>query len=360
LKLDSSNGGVNLGDSIQVMKSRGYLQTGQITCHDTQGEEISCDGSGQDAEFRRGIPWPDPRFERQRETVLDCLTGLFWMRDANIAEFPMTWQEALDYISGMNDRKAFDYDDWRLPNRRELRSLISHQTKKPALPEGHPFRNVFPGWYWTSTTAAINSAYAWYVHMEGARMFYGSKKQSYLLWPVRGKGYGILPITGQTKCYDSDGHLVRCAGTAQDAEFRFGLAWPEKRFEVYSDFAVDYLTGLCWLRTANLTNEPVTWDDAFEAIRRLNSKPDGILSWRLPNINELESIVDSSTHSPALPAGHPFKEVQEAYWSSTTSMFEPDWAWALYLTKGAVGVGQKWGAHFHVWAVCDGYDIKKL
>jgi hypothetical protein len=34
-------------------------------------------------------------------------------------------------------------------------------------------------------------------------------------------------------------------------------------------------------------------------------------------------------------------------------MFEPDWAWALYLTKGAVGVGQKKGAHFSVWAVCD-------
>jgi hypothetical protein len=34
-------------------------------------------------------------------------------------------------------------------------------------------------------------------------------------------------------------------------------------------------------------------------------------------------------------------------------MFEPDWAWALYLTKGAVGVGQKKGEHFSVWAVRD-------
>jgi hypothetical protein len=34
-------------------------------------------------------------------------------------------------------------------------------------------------------------------------------------------------------------------------------------------------------------------------------------------------------------------------------MFEPDWAWALYLNKGAVGVGQKRGAHFSVWALCD-------
>jgi hypothetical protein len=34
-------------------------------------------------------------------------------------------------------------------------------------------------------------------------------------------------------------------------------------------------------------------------------------------------------------------------------LFEPDWARALYLTKGAVGVRQKVGAHFSVWAVCD-------
>jgi len=40
--------------------------------------------------------------------------------------------------------------------------------------------------------------------------------------------------------------------------------------------------------------------------------------------------------------------VREAYWSSTTGTYEPDWARALYLDKGAVGVGQKAGAHFHV------------
>jgi hypothetical protein len=64
-------------------------------------------------------------------------------------------------------------------------------------------------------------------------------------------------------------------------------------------------------------------------------------------------MMDCGSYNPALPAGCPFEGVQEAYWSSTTSMFEPDWAWALYLIKGAVGVGEKQGAHFHVWPVCD-------
>jgi hypothetical protein len=60
-----------------------------------------------------------------------------------------------------------------------------------------------------------------------------------------------------------------------------------------------------------------------------------------------------SAHSPALPHGHPVRDVKEGYWSSTTNMFESDWAWAVYLTRGAVGVGQKKGAHFSVWAVRD-------
>lgn len=329
-----------------------YLQTGQQTCHDIKGSVIPCAGSGQDAEFRKGIPWPAQRFKQQEDIVLDCLTGLQWAHDANIAEFPMTWQEALNYVHDMNTKKAFGYDDWRVPNRRELRSLMSHQTKKPAFPEGHPFRNVVSGWYWTSTTAAINPAYAWYVHMEGARMFYGNKKQYYLLWPVRGKGYGMLPATGQTKCFDSAGNLIPCAGTGQDGEFRMGQSWPAKRFDVQDDAVIDNLTDLCWLKRADFTGEKVTWSDALKSVAELNGGL-GTPQWRLPNINELESMVDCSMHSPALPLAHPFDGVQEAYWSSTTSMFEPDWAWALYLKKGAIGVGQKWGAHFYVWPVFD-------
>jgi hypothetical protein len=60
-------------------------------------------------------------------------------------------------------------------------------------------------------------------------------------------------------------------------------------------------------------------------VERLNQSAKGKAGWRLPNINELESLVDCGMHSPALQAGHPFECIQESYWSSTTSMFEPDW-----------------------------------
>ncbi len=42
---------------------------------------------------------------------------------------------------------------------------------------------VFNGWYWTSRAAAISPAHAWYVALDGARMFYGGKDQSFM--PVR-------------------------------------------------------------------------------------------------------------------------------------------------------------------------------
>jgi len=46
-----------------------------------------------------------------------------------------------------------------------------------------------------------------------------------------------------------------------------------------------------------------------------------------------------------------FRDVQDTYWSSTTNFFATDWAWALYLEKGAVGVGYKKETNFFVWPV---------
>ncbi|MFH1820102.1 Lcl C-terminal domain-containing protein [Thiobacillus sp.] len=327
----------------------GYLQTGQTTCHDSGGAAIPCAGSGQDGEFRRGIPWPGPRFEGHGEVILDRLTGLFWTRNATPGELPMTWPEALAFVAAMNRERALGFSGWRLPNRRELRSLVGHQTRRPALPEGHPFANVFAGWYWSATSAAGVPAHAWYVDMDGGRMFYGGKDQSFLVWPVRGESQ-VLPATGQTLCYDDRGAVIPCAGTGQDGEFRAGLPWPVPRFSARDETVIDRLTGLVWRRAANLVPEGVIWQEALAAVARLNLDEGG-RGWRLPSINELESLVDCAAANPALSPDHPFAQVRDVYWSSTTSLYEPDWAWALYLDKGAVGVGQKSQAHFHVWPV---------
>jgi len=329
------------------------LHTGQKNCYDEAGNKIYCRGSGQDGEYRIGAPWPEPRFVVLDETVLDRLTGLTWSRDANPSGFPVTWQEALSKIAVMNQDNYLGGNDWRLPNRSELRSLMSYQSKKPALPAGHPFVNIFLGWYWTSTSAAINPAYAWSIHLEGARMFYGRKDQYYLFWPVRGRGSGVLPRTGQRHCYNSSGEIVSCTGSGQDGEHRLGQSWPVPRFEPEELTVFDRLTNLCWIRCADCSDGPVSWRQALAVVQNLNrSRFAGRDIWRLPNINELESLVDCSASRPALPEGHPFTGLREGYWSATSSFFETDWAWVLYLEKGACGVGHKPGRTFFVWPVC--------
>jgi hypothetical protein len=348
---------VTLGVAQSAVPGHGFLQTGQTGCYDEAGRAIPCQGSGQDGSFRSGLAWPVPRFNPVGAVVDDLLTGLTWTADANPAEFPLSWGEALDYVRAMNARGEHGFSDWRLPNRRELRSLVSYQTRRPALPERHPFAGVFLGWYWTSTTAAINPAYAWYVHMDGARMFYGRKEQDYLLWPVRG-GSSVLPGTGQRACYDQAGRKLPDPDPVQDGAGWTGIPWPAERFIPAGDGVRDRLTGLVWLRLASLSRGEVSWAEALRLVSTLNAElPGNAPLWRLPNINELESLVDCSQHSPALPAGHPFLDVREVYWSSTTSFFEPDWAWALYLGRGALGVGVKRARNFHVWPVRDGHGL---
>jgi len=129
-------------------------------------------------------------------------------------------------------------------------------------------------------------------------------------------------------CHDESGREMACAGSGHDGAFRAGVEWPEPRFEAGDRVVVDRLTGLIWARDANLAGWPMFWDEALEFVAAMNR--DGALG---------------------LASGHPFLNVRDSYWSSTTSAFEPDWAWALYLEKGAVGVGGKGGRHFFVWAV---------
>jgi Protein of unknown function (DUF1566) len=328
------------------------LQTGQVDCYDQSGLRLDCAGSGQDAGFGSGVLWrPETRFQVQGDTVLDTATGLHWLHDAGFGEFPKTWQEAHEFIAWMNRREVQGQSDWRLPNRRELRSLISHQSTRPALPEQHPFTNLFQGWYWTSTTAVISPAHAWYVDQAGGRMFYGGKDQSFMVWPVRGSTGHRLAVTGQDACYDARGACIDCAGSGQDGAVRAGQPWPELRFRVVDEGVFDRLTGLCWQRCADLADGEVDWSRALSTIEVLNAAS-GQRIWRLPNINELETLVDCSRSRPALAIPPNFLErLGTIYWSSTTSMYQPDWAWALYLDKGAVGVGQKGQAAFSVWAV---------
>jgi hypothetical protein len=147
-----------------------------------------------DGWYQAGIAWPTPRFEVQGECVTDRLTGLMWSQNADRLNDLVGWQPALEHA---NDLSLCDYDDWRLPNRKELWSLVNHQVADPAAwLESQGFSNVhyqpqgstafFP--YWSSTSYVYNPAAAFGVRMDGGYIFSFMKNTSY-------GGYGyVLPV----------------------------------------------------------------------------------------------------------------------------------------------------------------------
>jgi hypothetical protein len=80
--------------------------------------------------------------------------------------------------------------DWRLPNLRELYSLIDFSQDTPALPDGYPFTDVEPsGTYRSSSTRASNTVWAWCVNLEEGRVdlpWIKAQANAYV-WPVRGE-----------------------------------------------------------------------------------------------------------------------------------------------------------------------------
>ena len=294
------------------------------------------------------------RFSVEDETVIDTQTGLMWTKNASLFTFPISWNEALNSIKELNQSEIYDYHDWKLPNRKELFSLMSHKTFNPSLPYDHPFINIFTGYYWTSTSCARLPKQAWYIHLGGARVFKGMKYASYMVWPVRNADDLNIRVfqTGQQNCYDESGYTTHCHDTGQDGEFQAGMKYKKNRFIENTHLIFDKATGLTWLKNANIYKQTADWKLAFNLVLQMNRESKyGHNDWRVPDIIELESLTDMGRHSPALPVDHLFTDVQDFYWSSTTSMYDTSYAWALYMIDGAIGVGHKPLSEFYLWPV---------
>jgi len=153
----------------------GVPKTGQTTSYRT----------GDDGDLEKGVAWPDPRFtDHGNGTVTDNLTGLMWTKNANLPG-GSTWNDAIDYCNAMNaGAGTYGYNDWRLPNVRELQSLIDYSRWSPALPSGHPFTGVQPYSYWSSSSADL-SYEAWFVYLPLGRVDHDNNADEYYVWPVR-------------------------------------------------------------------------------------------------------------------------------------------------------------------------------
>jgi hypothetical protein len=96
-------GGVVLfGENSAIAGAIDLPKTGQTTCYDSDGNVISCEGTGQDGDIRAGVAWPTPRFTDNRDgTMSDNLTGLMWLKDADCFG-SRDWENALRKVKDFN------------------------------------------------------------------------------------------------------------------------------------------------------------------------------------------------------------------------------------------------------------------
>ncbi len=221
-------------------------KTGQTLCWDAAGAIVSCAGTGQDGESQTGVAWPAARFtDNGDRTVTDALTGLIWSGDANAmpARDPsfdrdylpanawesandgeVSWQHALDYLTKLNNERYLGYNDWRLPNREELASMIDWQAGYPAIwLDLYGFTNVAADYYWSSSSDPLYTDAAWFVDMGSGYIDSYYKSDNHYVWPVRSKAGQSVDFAPPAAAVYGDGAIPLTASASSNLPVSFTL-----------------------------------------------------------------------------------------------------------------------------------------
>lgn len=240
-------------------------------------------GFGQDANTSVNAP----RLVVDGDTVRDEVTGLRWQKEEGPAADWWDAQASCDALV------LGGSDDWSLPSRIELASLLDVGRFAPSIDV-----SAFPGastdFFWTASPASFSSL-----------------------------AFGIRFDQGFV--YDHDPRVsgrVRCVTG--------GRSVPSTHLVVAdADTVRDVNTGLVWQRRHF---PPAPWLDALATCEALTLS--GHDDWRLPTVKELLTIVDDTAINPSgdvaafpdLPA--------EWFWSSSPSLAPTDYAWTVSFTDG--------------------------
>ena len=285
--------------------------------------------SGQDAYYENNSP--SYTLSEDDLTVLDNVTGLRWQRspdhsrDGTIdSTDKLSWPDALDYPATLNSENFGGYSDWRLPTIKELYSLILFSGDDPSGVEGDdtsgltPFidTDVFDFAYGdTAADERIIDAQYW-------------SSNAYVWTTMNGDHtvFGVNFADGRIKGYGTSLH-----GTDKTAFVIYVRGAPEYGINSFADngdgTVTDEATGLMWMQ--NDSGLGYNWQDALAHAEETNFA--GHDDWRLPNVKELQSLVDytrspSTSGSAAIdPLFNATSIVNEAgdtdyscYWSGTT------------------------------------------
>lgn len=355
IKSGTSSSGIDGIDFVLILNTTTALvpKTGQTTSYT----------NGDDGDLQAGVSESAARFTDNMDgTITDNRSGLIWLKNANTADYKLTWVNALAAVdeinaSGtMNNRGAGDTSnagshqtDWRLPNIKELQSLVDLGTTNPALPDSTVFTDLqyyaTSDLYWSgTTTAGYVTSRAWALSIKTGSAENLSKPESCFVWPVRGG------LVSETNAYTAKTGQTVSYATGDDGDLEKGAAVAGERFTDNGDGTVtDNLTRLIWLKKTDIIPDGHSWEDALNDISELNTSGSmaGVDSgdtsnngghqtdWRLPNLKELQSLTDLGQINPAMPVNQPFEGVNGLkFWSGTTCAFSTGSAWMIQMASG--------------------------
>ncbi|MFZ3098438.1 MAG: DUF1566 domain-containing protein, partial [Desulfosalsimonadaceae bacterium] len=312
--------------------------TGQASCYNDTAI-ISCPGLGesfygQDTHYQpqhprsytklglNGVALSETATQPQWLMTRDNVTGLIWAvkqdkdslpnpANPNDADNMYTWDQShTDFIDQLNAAPGFGkFLDWRLPTVKELTTLVDSGVL-PVIDSGW-FPNMM-NYYWTDTDYHLVASGAWGVGFDGGYVAYTGKDAGVYAIAVR-EGPAGAPSAGLFADGMDAGRLIDNGdGTVTDTA-----------------------TGLMWQQETDPTG-PANWQTALSSADELILA--GHSDWRLPNRNELQTVVDY-TRSNAAIGPVLFADTDPAlYWSSTTNFASPDQAWRINFLDGGVDV----------------------
>lgn len=266
--------------------------TGQEDCYDHE-QAIACPSPGlpfhgQDAQY---VEHPMSYTDNGDGTVTDDVTGLLWQQQPDDVYRP--WEDALAYCE---DLDLADRTDWRLPEVRELVTIIDYGTHSPTIDTGY-FPYTFSNNYWTATRYADLSYFSWRISFNTA--FVGTASQGDQLYArcVRGD-----PLPANLFTDNGNGTVT------------------------------DEATGLTWQPSP--PEESLTWEEALAYCEGLELA--GVSDWRLPDVKQLRSIIDPERFDPAVDTAF-FPLASGTTWTSTTREWVPTEAEYVSMYAGTSG-----------------------
>jgi hypothetical protein len=306
--------------STEVVAVYAVVDTGQTACYDEAGSVITCPAVGEEFFGQDGsYSTSEPSYiDNGDGTVTDTVTGLMWQQDPG---------DKVSYAEAVEGAEAFElagYDDWRLPTIKELYSLILFSGTDPSgcqtdVCDVMPFIDDVFAFAYGDTDAGerlIDSQWATSTLYSGLTMGGDVTMFGVNFADGRIKGYGLSdPRTGEDKGFFA-------------VYVRGNEAYGENDLVDNADGTVsDLATHLMWQQSDSV--DGMEWAASLEYCETLDAG--GYADWRLPDVKELQSIVDYSrspqaTSSAAIDPVFSTTSITDeggstdfgSYWSSTT------------------------------------------